>query len=88
MRLDTLALRLKVPHCAVDGVAGAPGRHEVTQLFTIDPILDRIAVRFDLGDDVLRIVAQIVDTRRLTAARELPVGELGDNNIRALEGES
>src|SRR5947199_223982 len=51
-RPDTAALRLQLPHRAVDCVARSAARHALAQLLAARACFDRLAVRFELRDDV------------------------------------
>ena len=45
-------------------------------------------MRFELGDDVLGVVAQIIDSRRLAAPDLVAVAELDHHHVRGLEHEA
>ena len=76
---------LQLPHGAVDRIACAAGRKHLPQLLPAPARFDRCAVRFQLFDDLRRIVAEIVDAGSLALPAMLAVGELDDDHVRGLE---
>src|SRR5204863_7693903 len=75
MRLRALAFGLELPQRAIDRVARPAARHVLPQLFAADARLDRLPMRFELTDDVGRIVTEIIDSGRLAAPDVLAIGQ-------------